>query len=296
MMRCVMKRFILFPILVFSFFAIANTGEGAILISAIEQVDGDINQKDAQGRKQGQWVVYGKDAPNKGYPADGKIEEGPYKDDRKNGTWTSYHKDGATPRLIGVYEDGRPKGTYKKFHENGEVKEEGAFVNGKQQGTFKTYYEDGTVAQEKTFNAEGKEDGVQKYYHPNGQVEFEFTKKNGVNSGTATRYTSDGQVKQVTTYGANGEVVSVDNKDVKEEKVVETGGGGPSGNGGDTKGKPFEKDGYNKVYNKNEDLWMDGKFQSGKLWDGKLYKYDSDGILLKIEIWKNGKYHSDGQL
>ncbi len=28
----------------------------------------------------------------------------------------------------------------------------------------------------------------------------------------------------------------------------------------------------------------------------KAYKYDSDGILLKIEIWKRGKYHSDGQL
>jgi hypothetical protein len=41
---------------------------------------------------------------------------------------------------------------------------------------------------------------------------------------------------------------------------------------------------------------MDGQFKTGKLWDGKLYKYDSDGILLKIEIWKSGAYHSDGQL
>ena len=53
---------------------------------------------------------------------------------------------------------------------------------------------------------------------------------------------------------------------------------------------------YNKVYNDDDELWLDGKFKSGKLWDGKLYKYDSDGILLKIEIWKEGKYHSDGQL
>jgi hypothetical protein len=41
---------------------------------------------------------------------------------------------------------------------------------------------------------------------------------------------------------------------------------------------------------------MDGQFKNSRLWDGKLYVYDSEGILLKIEIWKEGKYHSDGQL
>ena len=41
---------------------------------------------------------------------------------------------------------------------------------------------------------------------------------------------------------------------------------------------------------------MDGIFKNSKLWEGKYYKYDDDGILLKYEIWKNGCYHSDGQL
>ncbi len=29
---------------------------------------------------------------------------------------------------------------------------------------------------------------------------------------------------------------------------------------------------------------------------GKVYVYDRDGILLKVKVYKNGVYHSDGQL
>ena len=59
----------------------------------IKQEDGEINKKDAQGRKQGPWIIFGKDRPEKGYPNEGKIEEGPYKDNRKHGQWTKYHKE-----------------------------------------------------------------------------------------------------------------------------------------------------------------------------------------------------------
>ena len=55
------------------------------------------------------------------------------------------------------------------------------------------------------------------------------------------------------------------------------------------------KDCY-KVYNKNAEISQDGVFKKGRLWDGKVYEYDSDGILLKVKIFKNGSYHSDGQL
>jgi predicted sulfurtransferase len=54
--------------------------------------------------------------------------------------------------------------------------------------------------------------------------------------------------------------------------------------------------GYNKVYNLNDEIWQDGDFRSGALWNGKLYVYDEDGILLKVRVFKNGYYNSDGQL
>lgn len=257
-----------------------------------------INQKDELGRKQGKWVIFGKDVPSKGYPTDGKIEEGNYTDNRKEGVWTKYYSDGVTPRIIGEFVQGRPKGTYKKLYPNGNIKEEGTFINGKNNGTFKTYHENGALSQEKYFNDNGKEEGTQKYYYPNGQVEFEFEKKDGVNAGKAIRFTEDGQVKETTTYGENGEIKKTERKEIVDTKpkVVDEGKGGPDGVKGNMRGKTFDRNGYNKVYNQNEELWLDGKFKNGKLWNGKLYKYDSDGILLKIEVWKNGKYHSDGQL
>lgn len=263
--------------------------------------DGYPNVEDDNGR-QGMWTIWGRMKPEKGYPEDGKIEEGNYVDSRKNGEWIKYHKDGKTPRLKGMYIDNRPNGAYTKFYPNGVVMEEGKFTSGKQVEVFKRYYDTGVISQEKYFNEDGKEDGEIKYYHPNGQLEFVYTKKDGVTTGEATRYYPNGDVKEVIMYNNDGTVASRIEKDrvnppyTEEVVVEEPSSEAPDGTQGTTNGKKFKKNGYNKVYNSDQELWMDGEFKSGKLWDGKLYKYDSDGILLKIEVWKKGKYHSDGQL
>ena len=295
-----MKYFILLTLLSITSLTFANDLITSAHLNFIEQEEEPKNFTDTEGKKQGPWLYLGKDKPEKGYPAEGKIEEGPYLDNRKNGVWTKYHKDGMTPRLVGNYVYGRAKGDYTKTFANGQVKEVGTRGNKKMTGTLKRYFEDGQVSQEKNFNAEGKEDGVQKMYHPNGQVWLEYETKNGVKTGKQIRYTETGEVKQIITYNPDGTIANKEEKEVKEvvkpEETVESGGNGPTGVGKDTNGKPFEKNGYNKTYNSDKELEMDGKFKNGKLWDGKLYKYDSDGILLKIEIWKLGKYHSDGQL
>lgn len=252
------------------------------------------------GMKQGHWIVTGDMKPEKEYPPEGKIEEGDYKDDRKTGEWIKYHKDGITPRLKGTYVNGRPNGPYIKYHDNGQESEIGTYSNRKMSGEYKTYTPEGVLTQEKTFSANGKENGVVNIYFPDGTLQMTMTKKDGQVQGAATTYWPNGDVKKVVSYGTDGEVAS----NVQSERVnppkgekVETGGGGPRGDDGIIKdGKKYERDGYNKLYNKADEIWMDGEFKSGKLWDGKLYKYDSDGILLKIEIWKDGKYHSDGHL
>lgn len=291
-----MKEAVLILVTLFSFFS-ARAFYPINGFKYTNQSDKEVNKKDDLGRKQGPWVVYGKDRPAKGYPTNGKVEEGSYNDNRKQGFWTKYFSDGKTPRLIGEFDKGRPRGQYTKMYTNGKVREKGTFINGKQQGTYQTFHKNGKIAQEKTFNRNGLEEGVQKYFYPNGQIEFEFTKTNGTTKGTATRYTEDGQVKEIIKYDAGGKIISHESKKITTKpKTVVSGAGGPSGKVGNMRGKEFDKDGYNKVYNSDEELWLDGKFKNGKLWDGKLYKYDSDGILLKIEVWKNGKYHSDGQL
>ncbi|MBI3239540.1 MAG: hypothetical protein HYZ43_11995 [Flavobacteriia bacterium] len=58
----------------------------------------------------------------------------------------------------------------------------------------------------------------------------------------------------------------------------------------------WNPDGNNVVYNNNDERWQCGTFKTGQLWDGKVYVYDQDGILLKVKIFKNGLYHSDGQI
>lgn len=295
----VMKRLYFLTLGLIATVGFANTFE----TNPFEETDPQApNVTGPDGKKEGKWCIYGKDEPAKNYPAEGKIEEGTYKADRRDGQWIFYYPDGVTPKLKGNFVNGRPNGDYVKYWDNGNVKEEGRYTDKKQTDVFKTYYKDGTIMQEKKFNQDGKEDGVQKIYHPNGQLEFEYVKADGVNKGTATRYYDNGDVKQVITYNEDGSVASTEEKEMvnppSNSTTTESGGsGGPSGSGGKTKdGKKFDANGYNKVYNDDDELWMDGKFKSGKLWDGKLYKYDSDGILLKIEIWKEGKYHSDGQL
>ena len=263
--------------------------------------EGYPNASDAKGR-QGMWTIWGRMSPEKGYPPDGKIEEGPYKDGRKEGEWVKFHIDGKTPRLKWMYIDNRPNGPYTKYYENGIAMEEGKFTSGKQVEVFRRYYDTGVLSQEKYFNQEGREDGEVKYYYPNGQLEFQYMKVDGVTTGQATRYYENGDVKEIIMYNYDGSIASRIEKEMVNPPVntqpVSTApsSSAPDGRKGTTNGKKFKEDGYNKVYNSDQELWMDGEFKDGKLMDGKLYKYDSDGILLKIEVWKNGKYHSDGQL
>lgn len=252
------------------------------------------------GMKQGYWIVYGKDKPDKGYPADGKIEEGRYLDNRKHGLWIKYYPDGATPRLKGNYRNGRPFGDFEKFHDNGMTAQIGNYQNKKMIGHFEIRTPEGVVTQRMDFNEDGKEEGLVEYFYPDGTPQMVMNKENGQVVGDAISYWPNGDVKKIVKYGKNGEVEETVHKDrVNPAKGEETGSGkgGPPGNKGIRKdGKAFERDGYNKMYNDNDEIWMDGQFKNGKFWQGKLYKYDSDGILLKIEIWKNGRYHSDGQL
>lgn len=262
--------------------------------------DDKLNQKDQQGKKQGRWLYLGKDRPQEGYPAEGKIEEGPYKDDRKEGTWVKYHNDGVTPKLRGEYVNNRPQGQYVKLYPNGKVKEQGTFVRNLYQDSLVRFHENGKKEYEANFNGTGKEQGTVKYYYPNGQLEFEYTAQDGKPNGKATRYFENGDVKEVIFYGADGSVEKSEQREMVNPavKVVELGSKetAPKISAPRTKGIKFQANGYNKVYNANDEIWQDGNFKNGVLWDGKVYEYDKDGILLKVKVFKSGVYHSDGQL
>ncbi len=263
--------------------------------------DDKLNKVDTEGKKQGKWIYYGKDRPEEGYPANGKIEEGPYKDDRKEGLWIKYHNDGITPRLKGDYINNRPQGSYVKFHPNGKVKEKGSFDRNQYRDSLVRYNENGKVEYQAEYNIEGKEQGKVKYFYANGQVEFEYSAQNGDPVGKAVRYYENGDVKEIIQYAADGSVAKSEQKEMVNPsvKVIDPSASkevAPKIATPKTKGIPFLPNGYNKVYNSNDEIWLDGVFKNNNLWEGKVYEYDKDGILLKVKVFKAGVYHSDGQL
>lgn len=291
-------RVYLFILLCIGFQEIGMAGNG--IPTSVNQ-DDKINQKSADGKKQGKWIFFGKDRPAEGYPAEGKIEEGAYKDDRKEGIWVKYHNDGKTPKLKGEYVNNRPSGQYVKYYANGKIKEQGTFAMNQYRDSLKRYHENGVIEYEADYNASGKEQGKVAYYYPNGQVEFEYNSVNGVATGKAVRYYENGDVKEIIDYKEDGSVGSSQMKEMVNPamKVKDPGLSNetaPKVNNPIVKVGKFQPNGYNKVYNNKDEIWQDGDFKDGKLFNGKVYVYDADGILLKVKVFKNGIYHSDGQL
>ncbi|HIP31355.1 MAG TPA: hypothetical protein EYG86_01190 [Crocinitomicaceae bacterium] len=289
----ILRKIIL--LLVVGFFATS------LAFASDDQGGGEKNKVDDQGRKQGMWIYLGKDRPSAGYPEEGKIEEGGYKNDRKEGEWIKYHRDGVTRKLLGTYKNNRPNGPFIKYHPNGVIKEKGTWGRGKYEDSLQRYYENGVLEYSAEFNETGKENGKVQYFYPNGQVEFEYSSVDGVYIGKATRYYENGDVKEKITYSEDGSVLMSEVKELVNPPVIVNDPGrsaekAPKINVIRTKGATFKKNGYNKVFNADDEIWQDGNFRNGDLWDGKVYEYDSDGILLKVKVFKSGVYHSDGQL
>ena len=259
-----------------------------------------INQKSADGKKQGKWIVYGKDRPEEGFPANGKIEEGEYQTCPRENTWIKYHKDGTTPRLIGQYQNNRPNGRYSMFHTNGKLAEKGSFVDGKYRDTIQRFHSDGQMSYQSIFK-NGKENGKVVYYFNNGKIDFEYTSQEGVAVGKAVRYYPNGDIREILEFDSNGTVKNREIKEIKSAKepdvaVKNTKDISVKINNPIVKGGKFQPNGYNKVYNTDDEIWQDGDFKDGRLFNGKVYVYDRDGILLKVKVYKDGYYHSDGQL
>ncbi len=256
-----------------------------------------LNRLDNDGKKQGYWIYYGSDKPERGHQTFGKIEEGYYVDNRKDGKWIKYFPDGISVKLILNYKNNRPSGEYTKYYENGIVAETGSFVQGKNLGHLYRYYENGCLRNYKFYNNLGHEDTTITYYYADcdtsshlikGTKELEYQKTDGVTVDTLFRYYPNGELKEFVIYNDKGAPVdrerfesTIPLRDPVESPIIYE------------KDRELSPNGYNKVYNTAGEIWMEGEFKDGKLWKGKIYTYDSDGLLLKVEIWEKGKYHSE---
>lgn len=229
------------------------------------------NAVDKEGLRQGNWVTYGFMRPDKNYCDTCKIEEGTYIDNRKEGKWTKYYKKPNIPRLIGKFENGRPNGFYTKYYKSGLIMEEGTYTEGKLINTFMRYYKSGCLSRKSHFNSKGERDKITLLYY-NDCVISDSIQGKLIGGPNEKDRTSMSTVDNSLSNGPDGSV------------------GKPKGN------LIFKPNGYNTLYNKNGGKVVQGTYSGGRLWSGKYYKYNANNILLKVEIWREGKYHSDAQL
>ncbi len=264
------------------------------------------NRIDEHQQKQGYWILYAKVVSISGSVNSVKVEEGRYVNNRKEGTWIKYHEDGKTPKLKGFYVNNRPNGAYEKYYANGRLRQKGCFGRGTTMNKDcieLNFYESGQIEQKKTV------DSAHMYFRSGGLAAMTTSDKNDASKEMTVRYFEvPANMVKDTLYAVNGQYRAVVRETAPEDFIIEpippsesrspvkSDELAPIIRNPRTKGKAFAPNSYNKVYDENDQFLQIGDFKAGRLWDGKLYIYDSDGILLKVKVFKEGLYYSDGQL
>jgi antitoxin component YwqK of YwqJK toxin-antitoxin module len=257
-----------------------------------------INMTDTKGQRQGYWIILGSMIDDREYKPESKVEEGNYSDNRKQGLWKKYWPSGKVRSEIN-YTDGKPEGEYILYYENGKIEEHSHWYNSRNKGEFWRYYMNGNPQQYFLFAENGKRNGPQKYYHENGKLAMEVTIVNGQESGTMRRYSADGKLTEEKTF-ENGVLKQGASKKYKEEVPAPIVSKDPYDEsvGKESKvtaDKPnkaqlFKPNGFNTLYDRNGAVTQSGEFSNGRLYDGKWYRYNTDGILIRVEIYKGGKF------
>ncbi|MFM7661869.1 MAG: toxin-antitoxin system YwqK family antitoxin [Bacteroidota bacterium] len=248
-----------------------------------------INQKDSKGKKTGKWEIYFKGTKK-------IFEEGNFINGRKEGLWKRYFSNGTSIMIESNYVNNRPFGSFSRYYLNGVLREKGSLILNKYNGLLVRYYSNGQIEYSGNFNSNGLENGKIQYYYENGNLEFEYQANNGEPEGKAIYYFEDGTFRKELNYSPGGAVQTVrkieKTSESKTNKIV-VGVKAPVLGVPRTRGKEFNPNSNNKCYTINDEIWQDGTFKNGELWDGKVYEYDKNGFIIRVKIFKQGVYHSD---
>lgn len=270
----------------------------------------ELNVTDDSGLRQGYWIIKGYMINDSEYSPNSTVEEGEYRDGKKVGVWKKYWPNNKLKSEI-KYVNNRPQGAYSIYYLNGVLEERGIWDRNKNIGEFRRYHRNGEPQQEFYFSDSGKRNGIQRYFHENGQLELEVNIVNGKESGVMNRYYADGSLKEskeltdgklvdgsIRSYKANSHVTKMEQQIQAEEEqlanenvpIPET----ATANDEPNEAFIFRPDGYNVLYDENQQVSQIGDFRNGRLWDGKWHRYNSNGILVRIEIYRSGKYIGTG--
>ncbi len=287
-----------YPAFVFSLLMVLGQAASA---QANALASDTLNRVDELGRKQGWWQVAAPVADKPDYEAGKLIEEGSYADNRRMGMWVRYWPNGKLKSRIN-YVKGMPRGAYALYYSDGKPEEEGMWDLDRNTGGFKRWHSNGNLAQEFVFDAYGTRDGQQKYFHENGRIAVDVSIVKGREEGTLKRYFPNGDLQETAelqngtldessfrTFTPKGPVAAVkpsaDAVPAPAKTTQET-----------TNATDFRAEGYNTLYDSQHRLAQQGHYRKGRLWNGKVYKYDRNGILYKIEVFVDGRYAGKAQL
>lgn len=273
------------------------------------------NHLNASGEREGFWVVSKDNDPI----ADGealKYKEGSYKNGRKEGVWITYYEDGVTPRLIGEYADNRPAGTYFRFDKKGELVQASSvpkrisikqsvqssnsiysckmMFNQREMIAGQVFFTHRVFKKDLAFQFWVGE-SLEQVKSETKLVDYSWLNANYTKvlmTYTAIRTPKKMRIEPLTPVvspvaekkpNPNGKGLAYYHPPVLKDPRV-------------SKGMVFMPNGLNKVYTESAEIWMDGHFMNGQLYTGKVFVYDHDGVLLKVRLYKNGVYESDGVL
>lgn len=201
------------------------------LISKTYSQNDTINKTDSLGKKNGLWILKGKDKPNMCYKPEQIAEEGYYKNGKKTGIWKEYFCNGNLKNSV-TFENGKPSGIASIYYENGKIQESGLFINNRWTGKYYLYYDNGSIQHEFYFNEKGKREGKQYYYYKSGNIAIIGYFKEGKED-SCRNYFENGKIEGFS-YFKNGECDSC--KSYFENGKI---------------AKVFYKDSIKIIYNKN---------------------------------------------
>ncbi|MFZ5552599.1 MAG: toxin-antitoxin system YwqK family antitoxin [Bacteroidota bacterium] len=238
-----------------------------------------INRKDASGNRYGYWVIFASLKSTPGYHADQIIEEGYYSKNKKSGVWTSYHTNGKIKSKIS-YVNGRPLGEFILYTEKGCIQEKGNWQYSRFVGEYFGRFGYPEIIQHFFFNPAGKRVGKQYYYYPDGKLQLFVIMDERGNEIYTAHYDKEG--KKIKTTPDSLKIIHPDSSKLKidVEKIF---GCKPDTVISRKTGTIPIQPPYGFV----------GEMKNGVPWEGKWYKYDKNGLLLRIEIIKEGKYVGD---
>lgn len=119
---------------------------------------GQVNQTDAQGRKQGQWI--------KTYPNSSVVTyQGTFKNDKPIGTFTYKYPSNKLKAII-KYDSNSTRSEANYYYENGKLMSHGIYRNMKKDSVWVSFNEDGRIAMTETFKNDELNGVKNMYYIP----------------------------------------------------------------------------------------------------------------------------------